>query len=530
MRTVGFGPVAGVVVAIALLSAMAVSAQEVHAGIDLEQMLAQPGVKLVAVEFWADWCKPCVKALPKWKKLHRKYRDRGFRLIMVAVSSKDGRCGVPGWVPDRKVCDEGEDLAVAWHATELPQAFLWTWQGTLLMEHASFDEVQRAVERWFQDQPRILVESPVDSKGEQLPDGDSIRKLIRVRLAEQGRFELVAFEDELAEIRKLRALGYQASYDESTRCSLGRDVSPNMSLKPQLLDAQGERNLVLQLFSLEKGCLIGSSRVKVPNEEGAIVSAVLEGASALHAGLTGKPAAPSEWVGAGGEIREETRDGETYVPPFGTLTVRTAPEGARVFVNGTPVGRTPVKDVRVPATQLQVRLVADRFLPEVIEGIVMKPGKSLDILRTLRARAEGAPLKTLQASKVDSGSQGGFKQTPVGVSTAPKRGARSLWPWLMAGTGGAAVVGGVIMLVWGQALYDNVEEDPGSYSYGGAQNEWELADSLNTGGWIALGLGGALMVGGTLWGLQPSEDPPSTSVSLLPMPGGGAAVGLGGTF
>jgi len=37
--------------------------------LDIRGWLAQPGTRLVAVEFYATWCKPCMKAVPKWKAL-----------------------------------------------------------------------------------------------------------------------------------------------------------------------------------------------------------------------------------------------------------------------------------------------------------------------------------------------------------------------------------------------------------------------------------------------------------------------------
>lgn len=55
---------------------------------DLKGWLGQSGVKLVAVEFYATWCKPCMKVVPKWKALHEKYRARGLRLIVVSVQDQ----------------------------------------------------------------------------------------------------------------------------------------------------------------------------------------------------------------------------------------------------------------------------------------------------------------------------------------------------------------------------------------------------------------------------------------------------------
>ena len=73
---------------------------------DLRDWLRRPGVRLVVVEFYATWCKPCMAAVPKWKALHEKYRDQGLRLIVVNTQDPEGRCVNPGWNPDQMVCDE----------------------------------------------------------------------------------------------------------------------------------------------------------------------------------------------------------------------------------------------------------------------------------------------------------------------------------------------------------------------------------------------------------------------------------------
>ncbi|MEY2949003.1 MAG: TlpA family protein disulfide reductase [Saprospiraceae bacterium] len=39
------------------------------------------GKKLTVVDFWATWCKPCMKAIPKLSHLSSKYRSKGVQFI-----------------------------------------------------------------------------------------------------------------------------------------------------------------------------------------------------------------------------------------------------------------------------------------------------------------------------------------------------------------------------------------------------------------------------------------------------------------
>ena len=41
------------------------------------------GEKLTVIDFWASWCKPCLKAMPKLEALRQKYSTQGVVLISI---------------------------------------------------------------------------------------------------------------------------------------------------------------------------------------------------------------------------------------------------------------------------------------------------------------------------------------------------------------------------------------------------------------------------------------------------------------
>ena len=47
---------------------------------DIIEELQATRARLVVVEIYATWCKPCVEAVPQWKTLHERYSDKGLRL------------------------------------------------------------------------------------------------------------------------------------------------------------------------------------------------------------------------------------------------------------------------------------------------------------------------------------------------------------------------------------------------------------------------------------------------------------------
>ena len=90
----------GCVAALVALGSLAGAHPAAAQSLDLRGWIDRPGVRLVAVEFYATWCKPCMEAVPRWKALHERYRDAGLRLIVVATQDPEGQCANPGWNPD----------------------------------------------------------------------------------------------------------------------------------------------------------------------------------------------------------------------------------------------------------------------------------------------------------------------------------------------------------------------------------------------------------------------------------------------
>lgn len=47
--------------------------------------------QVVLVDFWATWCKPCVKMMPRLQQLHTALADSGFAVVGVSVDEDDDR-------------------------------------------------------------------------------------------------------------------------------------------------------------------------------------------------------------------------------------------------------------------------------------------------------------------------------------------------------------------------------------------------------------------------------------------------------
>lgn len=332
--------------------------------LDIQAELRRPGVRLVAVEFYADWCTPCKKAVPKWNRLHQKYKDRGLRLVVVSVSSAGG-CVNPGWMPDRVVCDMEGRIQDAFGADPLPQAYLYSWQGNQLVAHAHYGQVERAVKNYFKRLPRILIDDPVDHNGKSFRDAKALKEAVRGKLADLSKFDLVASQKEMAELRKLRKKSSKANYDETQTCALGKEVSANSILKVILLTMGGQQTLVLQLFSAESGCIIARTEARVSS--GDLSSASFEAALALVDSLVGgvkqsdgPPVHRGELSGSGTVVE--------YVPPSGedvVFSLASVPAGAKVKAKGiTLCPSTPCEGLEITAGTHLFEFSKDRYAAE----------------------------------------------------------------------------------------------------------------------------------------------------------------------
>ena len=47
--------------------------------------------KVVVVYFWATWCVPCIKAIPKLKTLYARYHDQGLEIVNISVDRAEAR-------------------------------------------------------------------------------------------------------------------------------------------------------------------------------------------------------------------------------------------------------------------------------------------------------------------------------------------------------------------------------------------------------------------------------------------------------
>jgi peroxiredoxin len=80
----------------------------------------------VILDFWATWCKPCLKAFPGLQEILDKYEDRGLRVVTISVDGPKSRSRVGPLVRSKKytfevLLDTQGRIAQKYNAVALPR-------------------------------------------------------------------------------------------------------------------------------------------------------------------------------------------------------------------------------------------------------------------------------------------------------------------------------------------------------------------------------------------------------------------------
>jgi len=104
--------------------------------------------RVVIVDFWASWCKPCRESMPWLNELQARYASRGLVIVGVNVDAERGDAekflrGVP--VSFDVVFDPAGSLAQKFKVPGMPATYLFDRQGTLADNHLGFKQSQRGL-------------------------------------------------------------------------------------------------------------------------------------------------------------------------------------------------------------------------------------------------------------------------------------------------------------------------------------------------------------------------------------------------
>lgn len=109
--------------------------------------------KVVLLDFWATWCKPCVKSMPELQKLHEQHAQKGLAVLGVSID-QEGEKKIPAFLKKHKITyaialDSGENPAWETYKVKvIPAMFLINRRGQIVQQwgaEAKMEEVKQAI-------------------------------------------------------------------------------------------------------------------------------------------------------------------------------------------------------------------------------------------------------------------------------------------------------------------------------------------------------------------------------------------------
>ena len=162
--------------------------------LSLEQYKGQ----VVLLDFWATWCPPCIKEIPKLKKVYEKYKDQNFQIIGVSLDrtmpplaayvQDEGLAWVHYW-------DENRNVRNQYGVTAIPTAFLIDGEGIIRKASLGGFDVDSAVAELLKESLDKPIETtPSTETTDDLPEiGEGVdpnaKEIITATIAAHGGLE-----------------------------------------------------------------------------------------------------------------------------------------------------------------------------------------------------------------------------------------------------------------------------------------------------------------------------------------------------
>ena len=100
--------------------------------------------KPIIIDFWATWCKPCVRELSNIAELYEDWQDEtGVKVIAISIDDTRTAGNVAPFVNGRGweyevYIDENFDLKRAMNVNNVPHTFLLNGKGEIVWQHNSY--------------------------------------------------------------------------------------------------------------------------------------------------------------------------------------------------------------------------------------------------------------------------------------------------------------------------------------------------------------------------------------------------------
>ena len=113
--------------------------------------------KIIYVDFWASWCKPCLKSFPWMHEMQEKYYDDGLKIIAVNL---DKEASLSDSFLEKApanfdlVFDTEASFAEQFKVKAMPSSYLFDREGNLQASHMGFQDKKKDL---YEKELRLLL-------------------------------------------------------------------------------------------------------------------------------------------------------------------------------------------------------------------------------------------------------------------------------------------------------------------------------------------------------------------------------------
>ena len=99
--------------------------------------------QVVILDFWATWCSPCAKALPKLNEMYNKYQDKGVQFLGINIDSQKNDAKIKPFVKTYQILypvlkDPNSQLASRLNVTNIPTLLIVNSENEVVYRHQGY--------------------------------------------------------------------------------------------------------------------------------------------------------------------------------------------------------------------------------------------------------------------------------------------------------------------------------------------------------------------------------------------------------
>ena len=124
--------------------------------ISLDEILKQHKGKVIYLDFWASWCKPCMAEVPNVKKQYEKFKSKGFEVFGVSLDHEKNKWlgaiseNKMDWIHGCDVQPNGNSAAArSYNVSSIPFTLLVDTSGKIIAKNLRGETLTAELEKTF---------------------------------------------------------------------------------------------------------------------------------------------------------------------------------------------------------------------------------------------------------------------------------------------------------------------------------------------------------------------------------------------